>query len=263
MTTRTIEGRLFPSITWDHGWSLSIQADKGGYACSPKLRLDNLEDYETVEVKIDGPFPQAVDVSTLELPDEIVAKFASIEGGAPCIGHNLNWDEVEKLKTAIVRASLRPNAGIPRGYIGWSGVDVYHGTSVEYAEDIEQNGIAVWKSGGGYFGHAFYVAEERELAVSNYAEFSGDDEGGAVLTFIIEEDARILDLRNEIDSQIWQDSGLNADLGNPNLPHRARNLGIDGVYDRSVGGLAIFNPKVFRETIRLERLQEPATGAPK
>lgn len=234
-------------MVWDHGWMLSIQADKAGYQCSPKKRLETLEEYDTVEVKIDGPHGMVVDPHTMEFPIEVAAKFPHLEtGGGPSIGGNLTWTDVEAVIDAIRKASFRPNAGVPRGIVGWAGRTVYHGTSMEDGEAIMANGIDV-RHGDGYFGRAFYVAEERELAASNYAEFSGDEDGGAILEVMIEEGARILDLRNEEDSTTWINSGLVELLGTPDFDQKARRKGIDGIYDRSVGGLAIYNASVVSE----------------
>jgi hypothetical protein len=57
--------------------------------------------------------------------------------------------------------------------------------------------------------------------------------------------ARILDLRNAADAKNWTDSGLERRVGEDGFAALARRTGIDGVYDRSVGGLAIYNPSVL------------------
>jgi hypothetical protein len=246
MTKRTEEdGRLFPSIKWDHGWSLSIQADKYGYQCSPKRKLDTLEDYETVEVKIDGPHGTYVDPHTMQLLPHVLDKFPKLTSDSgPSIGGNLTWDDVDVVKQAILLASLSPNDGVPSGAIGWSCREVYHGTSNENAEDILNYGIKP-SIGTGYFGRAFYVADDVELAISNYAEFSDDENGGAVIVTTIKEGALILDLRNHKDNQKWIESGLVSIIGRDDFDLQARKRGIDGVYDRSVGGLAIFNAAIL------------------
>ncbi len=248
MTSRTEEGgRLFPAIEWDHGWLLSPQADRSGYRCSPQERLDRLEDYMTVEAKIDGPHGRVVDPRTMDMPAAVAEKFGELDtAGGACIGGHLTWDDVEAVKAAILMASMNPNAGVPRGVYGWSAATVYHGSSMEGAEDILENGIDVGR-GDGYFGRAFYVAEEEELARSNYADFSGCDDGGAVVAFNVAEGARILDLRNAEDDDEWMRSGLPGLLGNRSFDAEARRRGIDGVYDRSVGGLAIYNPRILSE----------------
>lgn len=238
-------GRLFPARVWDTGWSLSLQADAAGYACDPRRRLDRLEDYTQVEAKIDGPFPQPVDVSTLNLPQAVVAKFTPLtDGWSVALGLNLSWDDVRAIELAIDLACLNPNAGVPRGGIGWAERDVYHGTGAAAADDILTNGVDMSLCGKGYLGQGFYVAEEAGLARSNYADFS-DEEAGVVLAMTIRAGARILDLRNATDAKNWTESGLEARVGEDGFAALARRAGIDGVYDRSVGGLAIYNPSVL------------------
>lgn len=258
MIERTEEnGRLFPPMEWDHGWSLSIQADKHGYQCSPKRKLDALEEYDTVEVKIDGPHDTYVDPHTMQIPPYVLEKFPKLTvGNGPSIGANLTWDDVEAVKRAILLASLSPNDGVPNGTVGWASRDVFHGTSNESADDILNHGINP-SAGTGYFGRAFYVADDVELAISNYAEFSGDEDGGTVIATTIQEGAFILDLRNEADNQKWIESGLPSIIGRNDFDLQARKRGIDGVYDRSVGGLAIFNAAVL-ETPRLYKTPAPA-----
>lgn len=269
MTTRTEEGgRLFPPMTWDHGWLLSLQADSAGYQCSPKARLDVLEDYETVEAKIEGPHGTVVDPHTMELPPRVAAKFPHLRvGGGPSLGAELTWSDVEAVVHAIRMAGQHPNSGVPRGVVGWAGRTVFHGTADEHATDILDNGVVAGR-GDGYFGRAFYAAEDGALAKSNYAEFSGDETGGTVLEVTIEEGARILDLRNDEDYQAWNASGLPNFLGSPDFDRRARRCGIDGVYDRSVGGLAIYNVAAISTPV-LSRELEPtprmtnSVGGPK
>jgi hypothetical protein len=253
MTQRTYPaapGRLFPPFSWDTGWSLSLQADAAGYACTPRIRLDRLEEYETVEGVITGPFPHPVDPETLGLPEHVSALFTRLEpGSGPAIGQNLSWSDVEQVFAALDRAGLFPNAGVPRGFIGWAGRDVYHGTDPGSAADILERGILMDASHKGYLGQGFYVAEEASLARSNYAEASEDGEG-AVLAMTIREGARILDLRNGEDAKNWTESGLAARVPEDGFARLARRIGVDGVYDRSVGGLAIYNPDVL-EGVRL------------
>lgn len=257
MTTRRTwdeaPGRLFPPQTWMAGWTLSLQADAAGYGCEPRKRLEVLENYASVEAQIVGPFPQPVDPATLELPRHVLDKFTPLEvGGGPSLGRNLTWEDVTALRRAIDMACHAPNAGVPRGAIGWAGRDVFHGTSGEFAQDILENGVNMGSSGMGYFGEAFYVADDRELARSNYAEFSDDEGPGAVLGMTIREGARILDLRNAEDAQAWDTSGLGARTGQRGFARLARQAKVDGVYDRSVGGLAIYNAQVL-EGIRIDQ----------
>ena len=240
-TQRTIEGRLFPPREWDTGWSLSLQADRVGYQCSPRLRLD-LEDYETVEGLIQGPFPGFVDVTTLGLPGPVLAKFALGDGNYPAIGCNLDLEDVAAIVDALNHASLNPNAGIPRGALSWPGREVWHGTDMGAATDILACGVRMEASGQGYFGRAFYVTDDRDIAIENYANFSGE-EAGAVLRLIIADGANILDLRNPIDAKAWK--SVEREIGNPDFDRIARRAGIAGVYDRSMGGLAIYDPRMI------------------
>ena len=238
-------GRLFPPREWGSGWSLSLQADVAGYACAPKRRLDRLEGYDTVEAMISGPFPQPVDVATLGLPESLVSKFVPLtDAWSVSLGLNLTWDEVRELHAAIDRGCMNPNSGIPPGRIGWAGRDVYHGTDPASAGDILTNGVNMDASHKGYLGQGFYVAVEEGLARSNYAEFSGEG-GGSVLTMTISDRARILDLRNEADAKIWNESGLASRVWEDRFARSVRLKGVDGVYDRSVGGLAIYNLSVL------------------
>jgi hypothetical protein len=255
-------GRLFPPQHWDTGWTLSLQADLAGYVCAPRLRLDRLEDYERVEAMITGPFPHPVDPGTLDLPEAVLARFTALEpGGGPAIGQGLSWAEVDALRAALDRAGLNPNAGVPRGRIGWSGQEVYHGTDPGSAWDILENGVLMDASHKGYLGQAFYVAEEAGLARSNYAEASEDGEG-VVLVATIREGARILDLRNAEDAKIWTRLGLAQRVGEDGFARIARRLGVDGVYDRSVGGLAIYDPNALEGVRVCGVTPGPANDAP-
>lgn len=254
-TFRTHEeapGRLFPPLTWDNGWSLSLQADAAGYACTPRACLETLEAYEAVEGVIYGPFAQCVDPTMIGLPLRVEAKFTLLEDGfSPSIGQNLNRSDIEAITACLILAGMSPNAGVPRGIIGWVGRDIWHGTSKDAAEDILTHGIDMAASHLGYFGEAFYVADDRALAASNYAEFSDEDGPGSVLAMTIREGANILDLRNMRDFAAWNASGLPGRIGARGFARSARQAGIDGVYDRSVGGLAIYNPTIL-EGIRLD-----------
>lgn len=109
----------------------------------------------------------------------------------------------------------------------------------------------------GYLGQGFYVAEEEALARSNYAEFS-EEGGGSVLAMTISDTARVLDLRNEMDAKIWNESGLANRVWEDGFARSARLKGVDGVYDRSVGGLAIYNLSVLEGV----RQNAPACNAP-
>ena len=131
---------------------------------------------------------------------------------------------------------------------------VYHGTSNSGAKDIEQNGVDITKSHGGYFGWGFYCAVDYELAKSNYAEFADEndiDERGAVLEFEILPQANILDLRDDDDWNTWLPYA--ARISDRNLYKTLVNAGIDGLFDNSFGGVIIYNPAVLK-LIRIEEL---------
>jgi hypothetical protein len=253
MTPRTLEdGRLFAPIEWDHGWSLSLQADKAGYQCSPHERLAHIEDYEAVEGCLTGPFEMSVDVSTMDMPQNVRDKFGNTYDGMPAIGRNLTKEDVEHIKQAVLQASLNPNAGIPPGRYGWPGRSLYHGTSAEHAADIERDGVDPEKSYGGYFGKGFYMAEAEDLARSNYAEFNETDDAGAIITVDIRAEAMILDLRNGADFEVWK--SLKVEPQQPDFLKVMKRNGIDGVYDRSFGGLVLYNTKAIEGEPRVEYL---------
>lgn len=242
-TSRTEDGRLFPSETFPNGWRISAQADAAGYACAPKQRLDALEDYDSVEVVIYGPENWPVDPRRLGLPDAIAENFTRLEHGTPALGLFVTPFELEAIRDAVRAAEMNPNAGVPRGTFVWSGRSVFHGGSRLDVDDILANGIDMGQSSGGYFGQAFYVADDARTAHENYAE-AADDEG-AVVRIAIAEDAKILDLRNAADWETWKTSGLPEHIGRPDFAARARKAGIAGVYDRSMAGLAIYDPRIL------------------
>lgn len=127
----------------------------------------------------------------------------------------------------------------------WEGRLVYHGCSQASADSI-MRGIEVPPTGG-YFGNAFYVADDAKLAKSNYADMADEEEGGAaVVEFTVKPGARILDLRDEEDSEVWMRvSRRGSDISLPDFHTRMVRQGIDAVYDRSVGGLAVYNPEIL------------------
>lgn len=125
----------------------------------------------------------------------------------------------------------------------WRNEVVYHGTGRSHAAGI-RGGIDIQK-GCGYFGYAFYVADDPKLAKSNYADFADDEP--AILMFRISPRARIADMRveDELQEIFNRVSSQGRGLSDPGMPARMISAGVDGVYDRSVGGLAIYNPAVL------------------
>lgn len=143
------------------------------------------------------------------------------------------------LATQIVDALIDPSEHGAE----WRNEIVYHGTGRTHAGAIGQ-GIDIQK-GCGYFGYGFYVADDPKLAKSNYADFADDEP--AILKFRIAPTARIADMRVEDNlAAIFQKvSQQGRGLSDPGMPARMVAAGVDGVYDRSVGGLCIYNPKVL------------------
>lgn len=143
------------------------------------------------------------------------------------------------LASKIVEALIDPSEHGPE----WANEVVYHGTGREHAGSISQ-GLDIQK-GCGYFGYGFYVADDPRLAKSNYADMADDEP--VILKFRIDPNARIADMRVEDERQeIFSEvSRAGRGLGDPGMPARMVAAGVDGVYDRSVGGLCIYNPKVL------------------
>lgn len=122
---------------------------------------------------------------------------------------------------------------------------VFHGTDIKSANDIRQNGLDLSKCDRGYFGKAFYVTTDEELARSNYADFTGDEEGGIVLEFEMNPINRILDLRDSMDWDFYKQNNIEKYLGSDNLPNIMNHLGVDALYDRSNDAFAIYNLKIL------------------
>jgi hypothetical protein len=124
---------------------------------------------------------------------------------------------------------------------------VFHGTDLNSTKDIKQNGLDLSKCDRGYFGKAFYVTVDEQLAASNYADFSGDEEGGIVLKFEMNPVNRILDLRNSDDWDFYKQNNIEKYLGNDNLPNIMTRLGVDALYDRSNDAFAVYNLDILKE----------------
>ena len=258
-TRRTLEGRLFPPVLIG-GWQISLQAATAGYQCAPKTDFQVLEDYSEMEAVLLGAFAGPVDPAELGLPGHVLEKFTPLDAeGSVSIGCNLTWDDVDALRLAILKACRNPNAGVPRGNVGWPRREVWHGSSLDAAEDITAHGVRMDASGKGYFGRAFHVADDRDLAVSNYARMH-DGTAAAVVRAVVNENARILDLRNAKDWEAWKP--LASQVGDPDFDIVARRAGVDGVYDRSIGGLAIFNAEALRIMDMLVLCEPEDPGAP-
>jgi hypothetical protein len=128
---------------------------------------------------------------------------------------------------------------------------VFHGTDLESAKDIKQNGLDLSKCDRGYFGKAFYVTTDEQLAMSNYADFSGDEEGGMVLKFEMNPVNRVLDLRDSNDwgfytNLKYKGREIRNFMGFDEFPSIMTSLGIDGLYDRSNDAFAIYNVNILK-----------------
>lgn len=128
---------------------------------------------------------------------------------------------------------------------------VFHGTDSPSAKDIKENGLSMDKCDRGYFGKAFYVTTDDELARSNYADFSGDEEGGVVLEFEMNPVNRILDLRKTEDWDHYQNlkykgRELHRWMGFDEFPKIMKSLGIDALYDRSNDAFAVYNLEILK-----------------
>ena len=134
---------------------------------------------------------------------------------------------------------------------------LYHGTDAQSAKDIEERGVDISKSHKGYFGAGFYLTPRPELAKSNYADFSGEDpEDGAVLEFILDPRANVLDLDDPEDFQEYKNSGIERLRHRDDFPQIAISKGIHGVMDMgSMEGLVIYDPSV----LTLRTSSEPET----
>ncbi len=133
----------------------------------------------------------------------------------------------------------------------WAGRMMFHGTSTEGAISITGEGINNEKSNSGYFGPGIYLASDHTLARDNYAEFSDDATGGKVVAIRIKPDARILDLRDSADWDTYvKYSGGGKDVSRPDFDKQMVKAGIDGLFDRSFGGVVIYNPKAV-EALKL------------
>jgi len=129
---------------------------------------------------------------------------------------------------------------------GWVGRVMFHGTSKEGAQDIMNSGIDNSKSQKGYFGRGFYMASDYDLAKGNYADWAEEDEEGSVLVVKISEGANILDLRDSEDSEVYSRVSEHGRLcGRDDFDLIMTTNGIDGLFDRSFGGIVIYDPSVL------------------
>lgn len=128
----------------------------------------------------------------------------------------------------------------------WTGRIVYHGTDKKSYEDILKRGIDMNKSSKGYFGKGFYTTPDKDLAKSNYADFTGEDEDDAIVIKLrVNENAKILDLRSEEGSEKYMKLKLDKELYRDDLDKLMVRNGVDGLVDNSFEGLVMYNPKMI------------------
>ena len=143
---------------------------------------------------------------------------------------------VNALKTAGERGAAH---GIgERGNRTFAGAEVYHSTDDIGAKAISEDGYSV--VGDGYYGEAVSFTDSLE-----YSQNFGD----TLTTAIIKDDAKILDMANDADFQVWADAQKR---GVPLASHKRHpgdktwaeiimEKGYDGLYDDGAGDLFIYN----------------------
>lgn len=129
-------------------------------------------------------------------------------------------------------------------------LSVFHGTDLKSAKDIKTSGIKLDKCHSGYFGRAFYVTPNEKTARENYADFSGEEDGGYVLEFILNPRNRILNLSNDEDWDYYKNlkyKGVNVESlrGKFEFPDMMKSLGIDAIHDNSFDGFAVYNINIL------------------
>lgn len=132
----------------------------------------------------------------------------------------------------------------------WAGRVMFHGTSDAGAASIKKDGILNEKSSSGYFGVGFYMASDAKLAADNYANFAEDDDSGgegSVVAVQIKPQANILDLRAPAhwDEYVRIQKLPGFDLGSRYIDKFMVKNGVDGLFDRSFGGVIVYNEKML------------------
>ena len=127
----------------------------------------------------------------------------------------------------------------------WQNATVYHGTHSGSVESIAKE-IRI-PATGGYFGNAFYTAADNKSAHMTWAPDAVAEHGGApvVLAFKIAPSANILDMRIEKDAAAWCAASNKKYMGAPDWAAFMVSKGIDGIFDRSTMGVAVFNSSVI------------------
>lgn len=116
---------------------------------------------------------------------------------------------------------------------------VWHGTTREIANDLIEQGL---QPSFGEFGHGFYALESPHLAGDELQEEDTDDH--VVLEYKVEDDPRILDLRDDADLMLWQNSGAADHIDNPHLWKLMVKQGIDAVRNSHI--ICFYNPHILK-----------------
>ena len=128
---------------------------------------------------------------------------------------------------------------IHRDIPDWTGAEVYHTTSEEYAKDIETKGYRFRKLGedaqNGYYGKAISFTTDLE-----YSRNFGD----ITTVALILDGSRILNLNDPKDWDTW--IKLTQYKFTSEYYEIAIRNNIDGVYDAGAGDLFIYNPKIVK-----------------
>jgi hypothetical protein len=142
--------------------------------------------------------------------------------------------------------------------IGPKPLQVYHGTDVAAAAAVKRHGLRREASGGGYFGHGFYVTEDDEMARANYA-----GREGVVLVIDLTPGSCVLDLANAADWDRWiaLTQGGRAIFDPSYLGILIGQHRIDGVKDKSMDGICVYNLKKLelREVVAMKNA-DPEIG---
>ena len=198
----------------------------------PSTESLEAEGYDAVRIEGTETQPeQTITIGTIK----------AAEGRAEAQPQTLDQAQQAQMEAIIKENSIDPEDVPIKGFAGRT---VFHGTDKKAATNIVDMGVDVAKSTGGYFGKGFYVATDAGLAQSNYAEFSDDEDGGAVVPVKIKSEANILDLRSEGDWETYKKVTEGKSVGDPNFDQIMRDAGIDGLFDRSFGGVVIYNQEM-------------------
>lgn len=249
-STSDAPGQTIPHLLFDEVLGDFMLSIKGGPRCLsfPKELCASLEDYAQLEVTISSDRPEGVALESMGFPDEI-ARLFDPRFGAEANGITAGFvprDRVPSVRQALLLALQNPNAGYPRGEIGWAKRTVFHNTSRAAAERIIAEGVKADLLTPGYFGTGFYVTPNAEYARSHYAD-SAEDEGAVIQCEIAAFPGMILDLRNPFDSETWLRADLDKSLGAEDFIRQAfARHRIAGIYDRSMEGLAIYDLSILR-----------------